>query len=87
MYVRLDVLQQLLKATADARAVVRRDVMMFLTSYVFLLRLPSECLPIQVVHKGVAIGAQAFVTVYQIGYNCTFVRGRTALGEYLDEEV
>ena len=64
MFVRLDVLQQLLKATADASAVVKRDVMMFLTSYVFLLRLPSECLPIQVAHKGVAVGAQAFVTVY-----------------------
>lgn len=63
MFIGFDVLQQMVSAIGPRpTARVEAIAMAFLTTYVFLLRMPSECLPIMVADG--CTGAQAIMTVH-----------------------
>ena len=64
MFLRLSCVKQMLHVTRqEGHPKYRLEVMMYLTCYVFLLRLPSECLPIVVDGVGVRDGEQAVISV------------------------
>ena len=65
MFIGMELMQRIMQqVSSDCSFKVRCAAMAFLTTYVFLLRMPSECLPIRVAADSAAVAAhQAVVSV------------------------